>query len=384
MGQLIFILGGARSGKSIFAERLAQRLGGPVLYVATSEVENDPEWEARIAAHQRRRPVTWRTLEASHQVALRIRESLGDARVVVLDCVTLLAGNILQDGVHDAEQRLLGEMNDLIALARTLPITLLVVSNEVGMGVVPPYPLGRLYRDLLGQVHQYLAKQADAVYFLLAGIPVRLNKAEEGLLPAEGGITIRVATPEDMQAVGRVLALSFHDKFAPLVGNQAPAIIPQLPIGHVTLIAERNGSIVGALVMDMQHRSLREMRRAWPAIRQRMTLDRALRAVFGLSLFPRSTADAHRAYIHMVGVLPEERGRGIGQLLLRAALSEARRQGKSYVDLHVMEYNLRAQRLYARLGFSVVGTDTLTLRRLFYPFCTFFLMRVALDNGDFR
>lgn len=177
MGQLILVLGGARSGKSAYAQRLAQELGGAqVLFVATAEA-GDADMARRIAQHQQARPSAWRTVEAPRQVGESIRRSLGSARVVLVDCLTLLVSNaILPLGVIPelgaAAVAVREEVEALLQVSQTSPATWIVVSNEVGLGLVPDTPLGRIYRDLLGQANQTLAAHARAVYLLVAGLAV--------------------------------------------------------------------------------------------------------------------------------------------------------------------------------------------------------------------
>ena len=183
MGKLILILGGARSGKSTAAEQLARQIAGNrVLYVATAEGK-DNEMRERIAAHQKQRPTSWRTLEVPLSVADSIREMSAlntEADVVLLDCVTLLASNILLTLPEDctqleANQSILNEVEALLLLIKAQPTTWIIVSNEVGMGVVPPSRLGRLYQDALGQANQRVAQDADEVILMVAGLPWKLK-----------------------------------------------------------------------------------------------------------------------------------------------------------------------------------------------------------------
>ena len=175
MGQLILILGGACSGKSTYAQQLAQDLGGKaVLFVATAEA-GDEEMAQRIVKHRQSRPSTWRTLEAPRQVGEAVRTELRDTTVVVVDCLTLLVSNaILSLGMNPdptaAEAAIEEEVEALLQVCRTSVATFIIVSNEVGLGLVPNTPLGRLYRDLLGQANQTLAAQAHAVYLMVAGL----------------------------------------------------------------------------------------------------------------------------------------------------------------------------------------------------------------------
>ena len=179
---LTLILGGARSGKSSYAERLALQNGGSVLYVATAQA-GDAEMEARIQAHRARRPATWRTLEAPLKVGAAVCQALEQepADVGLLDCLTLLASNVIlrlpETAVEsEAIQTLLEEVDALLACMEKSNARWIIVSNEVGMGLVPPYPLGRVYRDALGRANQKLAAAAEEVVFMVAGCPLRLNQ----------------------------------------------------------------------------------------------------------------------------------------------------------------------------------------------------------------
>jgi adenosylcobinamide kinase/adenosylcobinamide-phosphate guanylyltransferase len=175
-----FILGGARSGKSSYAQELAGRLGRRVLYVATAEALDD-EMRSRIEAHKRSRPSTWATIEAPRDVAEAIRSKTGDAEVVVIDCLTLLVANLMggEDEIGQWRDRVAAEVERLIALVDMIPSHFIIVSNEVGLGVVPANPLARAYRDILGEANQMIAGRADEVCFMVAGIPVPIKKKDE-------------------------------------------------------------------------------------------------------------------------------------------------------------------------------------------------------------
>ena len=196
--RLILVTGGARSGKSTFAERLAAQLaeprGGRVTYLATSET-NDVEMAARVAAHRAVRPAAWTTVECPLEVPAAVREHAG-APVFLLDCVTFWVTNLLfaggafggstppdegfnyakdllpADEERAASARVAAGVSDLLAARAETGATLVAVSNEVGLGVVPEYPLARLYRDQLGWANQRLAAAADRVYFLVSGFPL--------------------------------------------------------------------------------------------------------------------------------------------------------------------------------------------------------------------
>jgi adenosylcobinamide kinase/adenosylcobinamide-phosphate guanylyltransferase len=185
MARLILVLGGARSGKSTFAQQLALKLGGrQVLYVATAQA-GDEEMRQRIKRHRQERPPGWRTLEAPGDVGQAILEHLGDASVILVDCLTVLVSNLLADVpdpfATEVEAQVMSQVQDLANCTERVPDALIVVSNEVGLGLVPPYPLGRAYRDLLGRANQYLAHKAEEVYLLVAGIPMPVkNPAASG------------------------------------------------------------------------------------------------------------------------------------------------------------------------------------------------------------
>lgn len=177
-GKLTLILGGARSGKSSFAEARAAQVEGKVLYVATAQAF-DEEMEARIQAHQANRPANWTTVEAPNKVAGAVADQIEGVTAVLLDCVTLLAMNAYGMEVEEdlsaqaaAEATLMDEVEALIALHARHQADWLIVSNEVGLGLVPPYPLGRAYRDALGRANQRLAQAADEVIFMVAGLPL--------------------------------------------------------------------------------------------------------------------------------------------------------------------------------------------------------------------
>lgn len=172
--KLVLVLGGARSGKSRFALRLASQLGERVLYVAPARAL-DAEMRERIERHRKERPSSWRTLESPESLGTAIKQELLDAQVVLIDCITLLLSNLMGDTEGKLEQRAIEEIEELMACYQGASAHFILVSNEVGMGLVPPYPLGRAFRDLLGAVNQRLAERADIVYLMVAGIPLRLK-----------------------------------------------------------------------------------------------------------------------------------------------------------------------------------------------------------------
>lgn len=175
--RLVLILGGARSGKSRYAQELAPRLGTRITYLATAEAR-DNEMQSRIAKHRAERPAEWQTVEAHACVGDVL--ALVHAEVVLLDCMTLLVSNIIGAAGEDAsfdmlQARVNAEVEGILAAYRAGRFSLVIVSNEVGMGIVPEYALGRFYRDLLGTANQRLALAADEVLLMIAGLPMKVK-----------------------------------------------------------------------------------------------------------------------------------------------------------------------------------------------------------------
>ena len=179
------ITGGARSGKSHFAQELARRLDKAVLFVATAEA-GDEEMRQRIEEHKKARPAHWSTLEVTSHVGNQILQDCNEAQVVIVDCITLLVSNIL--GQYDdqtieridaglIEKKVVDEIDELVECINRLDASFIVVTNEVGTGLVPATKTGRLYRDLLGRANQLLAQQSDEVYLMVAGLPVKIKPA---------------------------------------------------------------------------------------------------------------------------------------------------------------------------------------------------------------
>jgi adenosylcobinamide kinase/adenosylcobinamide-phosphate guanylyltransferase len=184
MGRIVFVTGGARSGKSAFAERAAIATGEPVVYLATMEALDD-ELVRRVERHRQERPAGWETVEAPIEVAGTLRR-LDLRRCVLLDCLSLWVSNAVLAGIPDIErasvadwegtvERVIASARDVIALQRERRGSLVVVTNEVGSGIVPGEPLSRWYRDALGLVNQSFARAADEAWLLVSGLPVRLK-----------------------------------------------------------------------------------------------------------------------------------------------------------------------------------------------------------------
>ena len=173
--ELTLILGGARSGKSSLAERLARR-GRRVLFVATAEAR-DEDMKRRIAAHRERRPAGWDTLEEPLDLVAALRPVLDRYDTYLLDCLTLWVSNLLLDEPYLAEDggRIPDSALRLMDLIQESQATWILVSNEVGQGIVPSSSLGRAYRDALGRVNQLAASRADRVYLMTAGLALELK-----------------------------------------------------------------------------------------------------------------------------------------------------------------------------------------------------------------
>lgn len=195
MGRIIYITGGARSGKSRFAEMKALEMGSSIGYIATG-IATDEDMADRIRRHQADRPASFATLEGWKDYSrLLDSKEARDCSVFILDCVTVGITNLLLDretqlsfagreldyetcsldSVHAMETGIAGVFMDLAALVRSRGGTLLLVSNEVGMGLVSPYRLGNIFRDVAGRINQKLAAEADEAYLLVSGLPVVLK-----------------------------------------------------------------------------------------------------------------------------------------------------------------------------------------------------------------
>jgi adenosylcobinamide kinase/adenosylcobinamide-phosphate guanylyltransferase len=171
-GSVTLVLGGVRSGKSRYAQQLAEQWGR-VVFVATGKITDD-EMRAKIEIHRESRPKEWFTVEEPLELSKAIQEHGRDCDVMLVDCLTIFAANVLDaDGEDNAAMN--RRIESLCVTLREAQCNVLLVSNEVGSGVVPPYPAGRRFRDLLGEINQEVARVADDVVLMVAGLPLALK-----------------------------------------------------------------------------------------------------------------------------------------------------------------------------------------------------------------
>jgi len=180
VAKIVLITGGARSGKSSFAEKLAMQAGDRGAYVATAE-RWDAEMADRIELHQKRRPAQWHTYEAPRQAETVIETAASQAELILFDCLTVYSSNCLLSLSEDAspQQRrdsVLEAVEKLIVAAQRFTGTILFVTNEVGDGIVPDNALAREFRDVAGLVNQKMAQAADEVYWVVCGLPVEIKR----------------------------------------------------------------------------------------------------------------------------------------------------------------------------------------------------------------
>jgi adenosylcobinamide kinase/adenosylcobinamide-phosphate guanylyltransferase len=170
---ITLVLGGVRSGKSRYAQQLAERADS-VLFVATAEVRDDSEMRAKIERHRSERPLHWKTVEEPIELSRVLAKPFEDSQVILVDCLTLFASNILERfGEHTTSNH--PEIDAMCSVLEQVRCPVILVSNEVGSGVVPAYALGRRFRDLVGELNQRVASVADNVLFMVAGIPIVLK-----------------------------------------------------------------------------------------------------------------------------------------------------------------------------------------------------------------
>jgi adenosylcobinamide kinase/adenosylcobinamide-phosphate guanylyltransferase len=175
--KFIFILGGIRSGKSSYAVELAKKLSKKVLFIATATV-SDEEMKKRIELHKAKRPKYWKTIEAKNTIsilnALNNKDNKNKYKVVIIDCLNFLVSNLILANLKD--EQIIKILEDFInKISYNNELTTILVSNEVGNSLVSDNPLARRFQDLLGYINQLVAKKADEVIFIHAGIPLKIK-----------------------------------------------------------------------------------------------------------------------------------------------------------------------------------------------------------------
>lgn len=186
MGKIIFVTGGARSGKSTFAEQSVKGFGDRIVYLATA-IPFDDGMKDRIAKHQSSRPSSWTTIEGYKEFdkILSSKEVLA-SDAIIFDCITVMITNLMMepkvdfevvdmDFVNELEMYIQSEIDKLIETIKNKSLNAVIVSNEVGLGLVPFYKMGNFFRDISGRVNQRVAAIADEVYFTVSGIPMKIK-----------------------------------------------------------------------------------------------------------------------------------------------------------------------------------------------------------------
>ena len=177
MAHVIFITGGARSGKSIFAEKRAREFGAPLCYLATAQTL-DAEMDERVRRHRQRRGGEWSAIEEPVYLPQALARCDGQSQAILVDCLTLWLSNLLfkyEDAGEQVEERIYEDLQRLKSTLQGMVTPVILVSNEVGMGIVPDNALARLFRDIAGTANQTIAATADEVHIVISGIPLRLK-----------------------------------------------------------------------------------------------------------------------------------------------------------------------------------------------------------------
>ena len=186
MKNIVLITGGARSGKSTYAEKLAKEAKGGVLYIATS-IPFDDEMKDRVKKHKERRPATWYTFEGYKNLKQVFYNAETKFDTILLDCITIMVTNLMFDqagdnfddlndlDIDEMEKEILQEVSDFLYEAEKSTKTVILVTNEIGYGIVPEYKMARVFRDIAGRVNQYIASRAKEVHMVVCGIPIKIK-----------------------------------------------------------------------------------------------------------------------------------------------------------------------------------------------------------------
>jgi len=171
MSKIILILGGARSGKSTYALTLAKKYK-KVAFIATCQ-GLDKEMKERIRLHKEARPENWKTFEETKDLAPLLMNMRNSFDCIIIDCLTLLVSNLILGGYK--EEKILKKINELLGSIKKNKTKVIVISNEVGLGIVPANKLGRDFRDIAGKINQIVAAEADIVFFIVSGMPLKVK-----------------------------------------------------------------------------------------------------------------------------------------------------------------------------------------------------------------
>ncbi|KEI15210.1 bifunctional adenosylcobinamide kinase/adenosylcobinamide-phosphate guanylyltransferase [Clostridium haemolyticum] len=186
MGKIILVTGGARSGKSNYAENIAKDIEGKILYIATS-IPFDDEMKHRVKKHKESRPEIWDTYEGYKDLDIVVREKNSLYDGMLLDCVTIMTSNFMFDYIGDkigeadnitldkVEKKIITNFEKLLNEVNKGNSTMILVTNELGYGIVPENKLARVYRDIIGRINQYIASRASEVYLVVCGIPMKVK-----------------------------------------------------------------------------------------------------------------------------------------------------------------------------------------------------------------
>ncbi|EDS77941.1 bifunctional adenosylcobalamin biosynthesis protein CobP [Clostridium botulinum C str. Eklund] len=186
MGKIILVTGGARSGKSSYAENIAKNIGKKILYIATS-IPFDKEMKHRVQKHKESRPQFWDTYEGYRDLDRVVREKNSLYDGILLDCVTIMTSNFMFDYIGDKiqqadnttldklEKKIMTNFEKILNEAIKGNSTMILVTNELGYGIVPENKLARVYRDIVGRINQYIASRANEVYLVVCGIPMKVK-----------------------------------------------------------------------------------------------------------------------------------------------------------------------------------------------------------------
>ncbi len=184
MGKIIYITGGAKSGKSKFAEKMVEEIGEKINYIATLTCFDD-EMKEKVKIHKDRRNEKYKTIEAYKNFDI-IFENIDEKETILLDCLTNMVSNLIFEENIDFDKdlkinkekldiKIKKEVENLIKILKKHKGISVIVSNELGMGIVPVYPLGRYFRDIAGEINQYVAEKSDEVYLTVSGIPMKIK-----------------------------------------------------------------------------------------------------------------------------------------------------------------------------------------------------------------